>query len=54
MAADVRALIHELTKEVRETTDSKEAALLVQSGGWIVLNAAVDGDEVLWVLGRIC
>jgi len=40
-------------KEVKETKDSKEAALLLQSGNWFAFGAAFQGDEILWTLGRI-
>lgn len=40
-------------KEVRETSDNAEAARLVQSGNWIIVQAALQGDEICWVLIRI-
>lgn len=40
-------------KEVKETKDHKEAALLVQSGNWAIVNAAFQGDDILWALIRI-
>lgn len=40
-------------EEIRATTDSKEAALLLQSGNWFAFGAAFQGDEILWSLGRI-
>lgn len=40
-------------KEVREIKDNAEAALLVQSGNWIIVQAAVQGEEICWVLIRI-
>lgn len=42
-----------MAKEVKETKDSKEAALLLQSGDWITVSAAFQGDEILWVLTRV-
>lgn len=41
-----------MAKEVKETRDSKEAALLLQSGDWVAVNAAFQGDEILWLLIR--
>lgn len=40
-------------KEVKETKDHKEAALLVQSGNWVIVNAAFQGDDILWALIRV-
>ena len=40
-------------EEVKETRDSKEAALLLQSGNWFAFGAAMQGDEIVWTLGRI-
>lgn len=40
-------------EEVKETKDSKEAALLLQSGNWFAFGAAFQGDEIVWVMGRI-
>lgn len=40
-------------EEIRATTDSKEAALLLQSGNWFAFGAAFQGDKILWSLGRI-
>lgn len=40
-------------EEIRATTDSKEAALLLQSGNWFAFGAAFKGDEIEWALGRI-
>lgn len=45
--------IYLMAKEVRETRDSKEAARLLQSGDWVAVNAAYQGDEFLWVLIRV-
>lgn len=45
--------IYMMAKEVRETRDSKEAARLLQSGDWVAVNAAFQGDEFLWVLIRV-
>lgn len=40
-------------KEVRETSDNAEAARLVQSGNWVIVQAAMQGAEICWVLIRI-
>lgn len=40
-------------KEVRESKDNAEAARLVQSGNWIIVQAAMQGEEICWVLIRI-
>lgn len=40
-------------KEVRETKGHAEAARLVQSGNWIIVQAAIQGEEICWVLIRI-
>lgn len=40
-------------KEVREIKDNKEAARLVQSGNWVIVQAAMQGEEICWVLIRI-
>lgn len=40
-------------KEVRETTDNKEAALLLQNGNWITVGAAFQGDAICWILIRV-
>ena len=42
-----------MAKEVREVKDNAEAALLVQSGNWIIVQAAMQGDDICWVLIRI-
>lgn len=39
--------------EIKETKDSKEAALLLQSGNWLAFGAAFQGNEIVWALGRI-
>lgn len=40
-------------KEVREIKNNAEAARLVQSGNWIIVQAAMQGEEICWVLIRI-
>ena len=45
--------IFSMAKEVMETCDSEEAARLVQSGNWIIVQAAMKSDCILWVLIRI-
>lgn len=40
-------------KEVKETKDNAEAARLVQSGNWVIVQAAMQGEEISWVLIRI-
>lgn len=42
-----------VAKEVRETKDHEEAARLVQSGDWIIVQAAIQGSEICWVLIRM-
>ena len=42
-----------IAKQVKETKDHKEAALLVQSGDWVIVNAAFQGDDILWALIRV-
>lgn len=42
-----------MAKEVREVKDNVEAALLVQSGNWIIVQAAVQSDGICWVLIRV-
>lgn len=40
-------------KEVQETTDIKEAARLVQSDNWVIVNAVDKKDGIMWVLIRV-
>lgn len=40
-------------KEVEETTDSKKAALMIQSGKWRIISGLIQGDDVCWVLIRV-
>ena len=40
-------------KEVKETKDTKEAATLLQSGNWVAVNAAFQGEDILFSLIRI-
>ena len=40
-------------KEVKETKDHAEAARLVQSGNWVIVQAALQGEDICWVLIRI-
>lgn len=44
-------LLHQ-TKEIHTTKDDKEAALMVQSGPWVIISGAIQGDEVEWLLIR--
>ena len=44
-------LLHS-AREVRETKDPTEAAKLLQSGAWVAINAAFQGDEIVWCLIR--
>lgn len=39
-----------MAKEVREVTDIKEAAGLVQSDNWIIVDAAEVKGEIMWIL----
>lgn len=45
--------IYMMAKEVEETSDSKKAARLLQTGDWVAVDAAIQGDEILWVLIRV-
>lgn len=45
--------IYMMAKEVKETRDSKEAALLLQSGDWVAIGAAFQGEAVQWILIRV-
>lgn len=40
-------------KEIKEVKNNTEAARLVQSGNWIIVQAAFQGEEICWVLIRI-
>ena len=42
-----------LAKEVRETTDSIEAAKLLQEGPWMIVQAAINGSDITWCLIRV-
>ena len=42
-----------MAKEVEETTDHRKAAQLVQSGNWLIVNAAFHGEDISWVLIKI-
>lgn len=42
-----------MAKKVHETKDNKEAALLLQTDEWIIVSAAFQGDEILWVLTKV-
>lgn len=42
-----------LIKEVKKTTDTKEAAQLLSSGNWIAIYAVSNGDITTFVLGRV-
>lgn len=41
-----------LTKEVYETKDSLEAAKMIGTGKWTIINGCIQGEEVLWILCR--
>lgn len=41
-----------MAKEVKETTDTKKAAELVQRG-WVIVHSAFQGDDIMWVLIRV-
>lgn len=51
--ATIKTRILMMAKEVKETMDSKEAALLLQSDEWIAVSAAFQGNEILWVLTKV-
>lgn len=53
MKVDNKTKILMMAKEIRETKDSKEAALLLQSGDWVTVGAAFQGDDVLWILTKV-
>ena len=40
-------------KEIREVTDIEEAAQLVQSDNWIIVNAAKKESGIMWMLIRL-
>lgn len=44
-------LLHS-AREVREVNDPTEAAKLLQSGEWVAINAAFQGDKIVWCLIR--
>lgn len=44
--------VYSMIKEIREVSDSKEAALMLQSGVWVAISAVFHGDEVVWIMGR--
>jgi len=50
---DNKTRILMMATEVRKTKDSKEAALLLQSGDWVTVGAAFQGDEIMWVLTKV-
>lgn len=39
-------------KEVYETKDDLEAAMMIQSGNWSIIDGLIQGNEVKWVLAR--
>ena len=41
------------TKEVAEVKDPEVAAKMLQSDNWIIVSAAIQGEEIMWVLARI-
>lgn len=44
--------VYQMVKEIKEVTDSKEAALLLQKGVWVAISAVFHGDEIVWIMGR--
>lgn len=48
-----KSAILSMVKEVKETTDVKEAAQLLSSDNWIGIYAVENGDIVTFSLGRI-
>lgn len=50
---DNKTQILMMGKKIHETKDSKEAALLLQSGDWVTIGAAFQGDEILWILTKV-
>lgn len=45
--------IYPMVKEIQEVSDSKKAALMLQSGIWVTISAVFHGDEVVWIMGRV-
>lgn len=39
-------------KETFETKDSLKAARMMQQGNWAIIDACIQGEEVLWILVR--
>lgn len=39
--------------EVYETKDDLEAAKMIQSGNWTIIDGLIQGKEVKWVLARL-
>jgi len=50
---DNKTKILMMANKVHETKDSKEAAQLLQSGDWVAVEAAFQGDDILWVLTKV-
>lgn len=50
---DNKTQILMMGKKILETKDNKEAALLLQSGDWVTIGAAFQGDEILWILTKV-
>ena len=48
-----KTLIMMMAKKVHETKDNKEAARLLDTGEWIIIGAAYQGDEILWILTKV-
>ena len=42
-----------MAKKVHETKDNKEAVRLLDTGEWIIIGAACQGDEIVWVLTKV-
>lgn len=50
---DNRKKILAMSKKAEVTTDAEKAALLLQTGEWVAVNAAFRGDEIEWCLIKI-
>lgn len=51
--SDMYSAMHWETKEVYETDDDIEALHMIETRDWVILNGAIQGDKVMWCLGRI-
>ena len=47
----IKALLP-FVKEVVEEKNTGKAAMMIQCGKWFIINAAINGAEITWVLAR--